>query len=119
MDACNRFGESVLHMACRRGATPMVAFLMADCGLQVNISDDFGRTPLHGMKPSPSQRERLFCPPLCLACAPPCSPTPAAAAATAFLDGRRWPRFNLHNLTRLDSLLNLSGRRVLDAHAQL
>jgi hypothetical protein len=52
MDACNRFGESVLHMACRRGATPMVAFLMADCGLQVNISDDFGRTPLHGMEPA-------------------------------------------------------------------
>jgi len=47
MDACNRFGESVMHMACRRGAAPMVKFLIADCGLSVRISDDFGRTPLH------------------------------------------------------------------------
>lgn len=47
MDACNRFGESVLHMACRRGAAPTVRFLLDDCGLPVNISDDFGRTPMH------------------------------------------------------------------------
>ena len=47
MDACNRFGESVLHMACRRGSADMVSFFMADCALPVNISDDFGRTPLH------------------------------------------------------------------------
>lgn len=46
MDACNRFGESVLHMACRRGANSILTFLLNQ-GLPVNVSDDFGRTPLH------------------------------------------------------------------------
>ena len=47
IDACNRFGESIIHMACRRGAPDMVRFLVTSGGLSVNISDDFGRTPLH------------------------------------------------------------------------
>jgi hypothetical protein len=37
-------------MAWRRGSTEMVQFLTHDCGLGVNISDDFGRTPLHGTR---------------------------------------------------------------------
>ena len=46
MDACNKFGESILHLACRRGHLPTIAFLLA-AGANVAISDDFGRTPLH------------------------------------------------------------------------
>lgn len=47
MNACNRFGESLLHMACRRGFVDLVEFLLETCGLGVRILDDCGRTPLH------------------------------------------------------------------------
>jgi hypothetical protein len=47
MNACNRFGESLLHIACRRGFVDMVQFLLDTCGLSVRILDDCGRTPLH------------------------------------------------------------------------
>mmetsp|Transcript_17519 Transcript_17519/g.36247 ORF Transcript_17519/g.36247 Transcript_17519/m.36247 type:complete len:581 (+) Transcript_17519:293-2035(+) len=43
---CNRFGESIIHMACRRGNTELVKYLL-DRGCNVQICDDFGRTPLH------------------------------------------------------------------------
>lgn len=46
MDACNRFGESVLHLACRRGSCAMVTTLISN-GASVRVVDDFGRTPLH------------------------------------------------------------------------
>lgn len=45
-DACNRYGESVLHMACRRASLPCIEFLVR-AGASVGASDDFGRTPLH------------------------------------------------------------------------
>lgn len=43
---CNRFGESIIHMACRRGNAELVKFLL-DRGCDVQTCDDFGRTPLH------------------------------------------------------------------------
>jgi hypothetical protein len=47
-NACNRFGESILHMACRRGHIEMVDFLINKVGLSIiNIKDDYHRTPLH------------------------------------------------------------------------
>lgn len=42
----NRFGESLLHMACRRGSFDIVKFFL-DCGVSINCVDDMGRTPLH------------------------------------------------------------------------
>lgn len=43
---CNAFGESIVHMACRRGDFGILQVLVnAGCSLQV--TDDFGRTPLH------------------------------------------------------------------------
>ena len=43
---CNDFGESIVHMACRRGDSKLLRVLVqAGCCLQV--TDDFGRTPLH------------------------------------------------------------------------
>jgi hypothetical protein len=46
MDACNRHGESVVHIACRRGNVELLEFLLAN-GASVLICDDLGRTPLH------------------------------------------------------------------------
>ncbi|CAB9519261.1 ANK [Seminavis robusta] len=46
-DACNRFGESLLHMACRRGDARVVKFLIEEAKVQVDVTDDFGRTVLH------------------------------------------------------------------------
>lgn len=47
-NACNRFGESILHIACRRGHLEMVKFLVGEAGLScAEIRDDYHRTPLH------------------------------------------------------------------------
>lgn len=43
---CNKFGESLIHMICRRGEhEALQVFLHHHCSLQV--ADDYGRTPLH------------------------------------------------------------------------
>jgi len=47
MQCCNRFGESIMHMACRRRSIKVVQFLLEDCDSSVRLRDDFGRTPLH------------------------------------------------------------------------
>jgi len=47
LDGCNRFGESILHMACRRGFTDIVDYMLNVAGVSVKIRDDYGRTPLH------------------------------------------------------------------------
>jgi hypothetical protein len=47
MSACNRFSESIVHMACRRAELDVVQFILTHGG-DVNIVDDYGRTPLHG-----------------------------------------------------------------------
>mmetsp|Transcript_6287 Transcript_6287/g.9132 ORF Transcript_6287/g.9132 Transcript_6287/m.9132 type:complete len:354 (+) Transcript_6287:102-1163(+) len=44
---CNKFGESLLHMACRRGFHELVSFLVEDAKVPIRITDDGGRTPLH------------------------------------------------------------------------
>ena len=48
VNACNRFGESILHISCRRGHLEMVKFLVDEAGLNcAQIRDDYNRTPLH------------------------------------------------------------------------
>jgi hypothetical protein len=47
MDACNQFGESVLHMACRRGYGEIVDFLLREVKVRSDRCDDFGRNPFH------------------------------------------------------------------------
>mmetsp|Transcript_23010 Transcript_23010/g.48985 ORF Transcript_23010/g.48985 Transcript_23010/m.48985 type:complete len:267 (-) Transcript_23010:334-1134(-) len=47
MDACNQFGESVLHMACRRGFGKIVEFLLREVKVRSDRCDDFGRNPFH------------------------------------------------------------------------
>jgi len=46
MTACNRFGESIVHMACRRADFEVVDYLLENAGGEWGV-DDFGRTPLH------------------------------------------------------------------------
>jgi hypothetical protein len=43
---CNMFGESIVHMVCRRGNFNLLKTFI-DGGCSVQVSDDFGRTPLH------------------------------------------------------------------------
>lgn len=43
---CNNFGESIIHMVCRRGDHKLLKIFL-DHGSSVQVSDDFGRTPLH------------------------------------------------------------------------
>jgi ankyrin repeat protein len=43
----NRFGESLLHLACRKGLVPVVDFLINKVGVPLRVVDDMGRSPLH------------------------------------------------------------------------
>ena len=43
----NQFGESVLHLACRKGLLDVVKFLIQEVQAPVWVKDDFGRTVLH------------------------------------------------------------------------
>lgn len=56
LDACNRVGESLLHLACRRGHVEIAEFLMKEAKVRWDLQDDFGRTVLHDAcwRPTPS-----------------------------------------------------------------
>lgn len=43
---CNAYGESILHMICRRGDFELLNVFLKH-GADVKVCDDFGRTPLH------------------------------------------------------------------------
>ena len=43
---CNAYGESLLHMVCRRGDADLLE-IMLENGSSVQVADDYGRTPLH------------------------------------------------------------------------
>ena len=45
-NACNKRGESLLHMACRRGFKNVVDTFFQQ-GALLTVADDYGRTPLH------------------------------------------------------------------------
>eukprot|EP00797_Seminavis_robusta_P031819 Sro69_g038470.1 ANK (243) ;mRNA; r:29284-30012 len=48
VNCVNRFGESLLNLACRRGFTQVAELLLSDdIGMDVRMKDDFGRTPFH------------------------------------------------------------------------
>lgn len=46
MDACNKYSESVLHIACRRASVEVVEYLLQN-GASLEVTDDYGRTPAH------------------------------------------------------------------------
>jgi ankyrin repeat protein len=43
---CNMYGESLLHMLCRRGEHEILKVMLHN-GSIVQVADDYGRTPLH------------------------------------------------------------------------
>ncbi|KAL7531000.1 hypothetical protein ACHAXR_003794 [Thalassiosira sp. AJA248-18] len=43
----NRFGETLIHLACRRSQLNLVSFLVKEVGVTLRVRDDFGRTPMH------------------------------------------------------------------------
>lgn len=47
LQCSNKFGESLIHMACRRGLTGVVRFLIKEAGVTLRVKDDVGRSPLH------------------------------------------------------------------------
>lgn len=48
LQGSNRFGESFMHIACRRGSTEVLEFLLQEAKCSLRVHDDYGRTPLHG-----------------------------------------------------------------------
>jgi ankyrin repeat protein len=46
LQCCNKFGESIVHMACRRGSLSVFHYLLRN-GVSIRLRDDYGRTPLH------------------------------------------------------------------------
>jgi ankyrin repeat protein len=53
LQCCNRFGESLIHLACRRGFTDVVKFLVEEANCTLYVRDDFGRTAMHDAAWSP------------------------------------------------------------------
>lgn len=47
LQCSNRFGETLVHMACRRGLTEVVRFFINEAQVSLRVRDDYGRTPLH------------------------------------------------------------------------
>jgi Ankyrin repeats (many copies) len=47
LSACNRFGESLLHISCRRGHAAMVRFMTQECKVNPRVMDDMGRSAFH------------------------------------------------------------------------
>lgn len=43
----NKFGESIVHTACRRGSVPVLGFLLHEADVSCRVICDYGRTPLH------------------------------------------------------------------------
>ncbi|CAM9595036.1 unnamed protein product, partial [Ascophyllum nodosum] len=46
MGASNRFGESIVHLATRRGSVAVLQFLLSHSA-SLRICDDYGKTPMH------------------------------------------------------------------------
>eukprot|EP00545_Synedropsis_sp_CCMP1620_P005981 CAMPEP_0119012706 /NCGR_PEP_ID=MMETSP1176-20130426/7312_1 /TAXON_ID=265551 /ORGANISM="Synedropsis recta cf, Strain CCMP1620" /LENGTH=232 /DNA_ID=CAMNT_0006965717 /DNA_START=316 /DNA_END=1014 /DNA_ORIENTATION=+ len=59
VDCCNRFGESLLHLACRRGFVELGEFLLQEAKLNVRISEDMGRNPFHDICWNPTVQIEL------------------------------------------------------------
>lgn len=43
----NRFGGSILHLACRKGSLQAAQYLVEEANVPLQVCDDYGRNPLH------------------------------------------------------------------------
>jgi hypothetical protein len=59
MNCFNRFGESLLTMACRRGFEEIVEYLLQSLDVDIRICDDSGRTALHDACWNPSPQLKI------------------------------------------------------------
>jgi hypothetical protein len=56
----NRFGESLIHMACRRGNKETVSYLLGEANVSARCRDDVGRTPFHDCCWNPKPQTEIF-----------------------------------------------------------
>jgi hypothetical protein len=47
LQCCNRYGESLVHIVCRRGSPDVLRFLIEEAKVSITIRDDVGRNPMH------------------------------------------------------------------------
>lgn len=47
LQACNQFGESIIHLAVRRSSPEVLRFLLQDAGVSMRVRCDLGRSPVH------------------------------------------------------------------------
>ncbi len=47
LQCSNKFGESIIHIICRRRRDDILNFLVSEAGVSLRLRDDLGRTPLH------------------------------------------------------------------------
>jgi hypothetical protein len=47
LQCCNKFGESLIHLTCRRGLDHVAEFLLREAKVMARVKDDYGRTPMH------------------------------------------------------------------------
>lgn len=47
LQCANKFGESIIHIICRRSRDDILEFLVSEVDVSLRLRDDLGRTPLH------------------------------------------------------------------------
>jgi hypothetical protein len=47
LQCCNRYGESLVHIVCRRGSPDVLRFLIEEAKVSITVRDDVGRNPMH------------------------------------------------------------------------
>ena len=47
LQCSNKFGESIIHIICRRRRDDILDFLVSEVGVSLRVRDDLGRTPFH------------------------------------------------------------------------
>jgi ankyrin repeat protein len=70
-DGVNRNGESLLHLACRRGNYDVVEFLVYEAGVNVDVVDNMGRSVLHDVLWRPHYQQAMELMVLLLCIIPP------------------------------------------------